>query len=236
MQPVMPQIDTIVMLMLENRSLDTVLGWLYHDQPPANVFPTGSSPAFDGIQAGASNSYKGTAYSPAAGTQAMPQPCRVPRWDPNEPFEHVRTQLFADGDGNMPANPWSTPAPMTGFAYDFHEFYISDTEVMGAYSVAELPVLYGLAQNFAVSDRWFAVGADADQRQPCLLDLWHVPRRRRQRDAGHLRRADGVQRHRLEQVVGRVLAVRRDRRWRSRRRPLLHRRHLPAHRPRGRGW
>ena len=156
MQPVMPQIDTIVMLMLENRSLDTVLGWLYHDQPPANVFPTGSSPAFDGIPAGASNSYKGTAYSPAAGTQAMPQPCRVPRWDPNEPFEHVRTQLFADGDGNMPANPWSTPAPMTGFAYDFHEFYISDTEVMGAYSVAELPVLYGLAQNFAVSDRWFA--------------------------------------------------------------------------------
>jgi phospholipase C len=32
---VLSQIDTIVMLMLENRSLDNVLGWLYQDKNPS---------------------------------------------------------------------------------------------------------------------------------------------------------------------------------------------------------
>lgn len=35
----MPQIETIVMLKLENRSLDTMLGWLYEDSKPAYVYP-----------------------------------------------------------------------------------------------------------------------------------------------------------------------------------------------------
>jgi phospholipase C len=159
MQPTMPQIETIVMLMLENRSLDTVLGWLYLGGAAQHAFPDTSSTLFDGIPAGASNAYKSTSYSPAQGTQAMHQPCRVPRWDPYEPFENVEVQLFADGYGNMPPDPWSQPAPMTGFAYDFHPWYavyVSTGEVMGAYTKAQLPVLYGLAENFAVSDRWFA--------------------------------------------------------------------------------
>ena len=150
------QIDTIVMLMLENRSLDNVLGWLYHEQLPQHVVPADSSPQFDGIPPNALNSYRTTAYSPARGTHAMAQPCRVPRWDPYEPFEHVQVQLFADAYGNMPANPWVTVPGMAGFVYDFNAFYTTDQEVMGAYGPDQLPVLYGLATNFAVSDRWFA--------------------------------------------------------------------------------
>jgi phospholipase C len=158
-QPVMPQIETVVMLMLENRSLDTVLGWLYADDEPqpANVYPPHSAAAFDGIRAGMSNRYESTTYEPQRGTAGMNQPCRVPRWDPNEPFEHVQRQLYEDGDGTMPSGPpWTLPAPMTGFAYDFDAWYTTNVEVMGAYDEAQLPVLYGLAQNFAVSDRWFA--------------------------------------------------------------------------------
>lgn len=153
---VMPQIETIVMLMLENRSLDTLLGWLYHDGQPQHVYPPDSDPRFDGIPPGAVNSYKTTPYSPADGTQGMKQPCRVPRWDPYEPFEHVRVQLFGDSYGRIPNDPWSKPAPMTGFVYDFDAWYVDNAEVMGAYSAQQLPVLYGLAESFAVSDRWFS--------------------------------------------------------------------------------
>lgn len=152
----MPQIDTIVMLMLENRSLDTMLGWLYQGVKPQHVYPLDSDARFNGIPPGAVNSYETTPYSPAGGTQGMKQPCRVPRWDPNEPFESVRVQLFGDSYGRVPDDPWSKPAPMTGFAYDYHAWYLDNAEVMGAYTAQQLPVLYGLAENFAVSDRWFS--------------------------------------------------------------------------------
>ena len=40
----MPQIDTIIVLMLENRSLDSMLGWLHGDGAPVRVVPEGSEP------------------------------------------------------------------------------------------------------------------------------------------------------------------------------------------------
>jgi phospholipase C len=154
--PVMPQIDTIVFLMLENRSLDNVLGWL---QTASNVtyYPAGSAQSFDGIPSGASNSYDGTPYAPAEGTTSSEQPCRVPAFDPYEPLEHVQVQLYADGNGTMPSGYfWAGTPPMTGFAYDYNTGpNCTPGEVMGAYSSAQLPVLYGLAQSYAVSDRWF---------------------------------------------------------------------------------
>ena len=45
---------------------------------------------------------------------------------------------------------------MSGFAFDYPENDAGLGDVMGAYTAAELPVLYGLAGNFAVSDRWFS--------------------------------------------------------------------------------
>ena len=50
--PVMQQIETVVFLMLENRSLDNVLGWLYDGGKPAVVYPKGSRESFDGIPLG----------------------------------------------------------------------------------------------------------------------------------------------------------------------------------------
>ncbi len=66
--PVMDQIETVVFLMLENRSLDNVLGWLYNGSAPAVVYPRGSSASFDGIPADAENSYRDNSYRPAKGT------------------------------------------------------------------------------------------------------------------------------------------------------------------------
>jgi phospholipase C len=155
--PVMPQIDTVVMMMFENRSLDTVLGWLYRDGRPNVVYPPGTPERYDGIPPDAANYHHSTRYQPALGTQGMPQPCRVPNLDPNEGLPNVKNQLYADAFGKLPdAEPWSRTPTMTGFAWDYDEFYSQNQEVMGAYTPEQLPVLSGLARNYAVSDRWFS--------------------------------------------------------------------------------
>jgi phospholipase C len=157
-EPAMPQIKTVVHLMLENRSFDTMLGWLYAKSKPQHVFPEDSEAGFLGIRPGDSNSYEGKSYTPAEGTSVYEEPCRVPNYDPHEPYKHVKVQMYADDDGKLQGTPWKDSPPMTGFAYDYHGLLFDkpEREVMGAYSAAELPVLYGLAENFAVSDRWFA--------------------------------------------------------------------------------
>ncbi len=155
----MPHINKIVMLMLENRSLDNVLGWLYHDEVLSvdRVCPRGSSRRFDGLSSTDVNDVDGTPYAPSQGTHGRRQPLRQPRWNPNEWFANVGNQMYHDGHGHDTVPRWSpaTP-PMTGFATDYDAVYDSPGEVMGAYSKDQLPVLYGLAESFAVSDRWFS--------------------------------------------------------------------------------
>lgn len=159
MTAAMPRIKKIVMLMLENRSLDNVLGWLYEheDLPLDRVFPAGSSTRFDGISNGDRNDVDRMPYRPAHGTHDRHQPMRQPRWNPNEWWENTGNQMYWDGYGHESVPRWSagTP-PMTGFARDYWAAYDSPGEVMGAYTREQLPVLYGLAEAYAVSDRWFS--------------------------------------------------------------------------------
>lgn len=152
------QIDTIVMLMLENRSLDTMLGWAHRDGLPINLWPTGSLPPyFDGIPATAVNNRYGWPWPPTRGLGHLgAQQWRSPRWDPYEGLRNVQIQMYGNGDGVVLDRNWGA-AKMHGFAVD----YPTDDEqavgeVMGAYTADELPVLYGLAESFAVSDRWFS--------------------------------------------------------------------------------
>lgn len=163
MSGVMPQIETVVMLMLENRSLDTVLGWLHDGRDDLHAVPVGSGTTFRGIRNGMSNeagpgplTYS---YEPARGTQGWPQPLRVPRADPGEFLRDLHRQMY--GDANDPATDlgWGDDAPMAGFAASYASpwrAWDQAGEVMGAYTGDQLPVLYGLAENFAVSDAWFA--------------------------------------------------------------------------------
>lgn len=173
--PVMTQIDTIVYIMMENRSFDSLLGWLYGNPSTAipNPLPAGSTSTFNGLTTDLSNSYRGTNEPVSYGTNPSPrthhtaafaEPMRVPRYDPKEPYWQttagytggVVNQLYADGDGNLPDDPWPSTPPMSGFAFDYAEAGDSPQEVMGAYTPGQLPILNGLALNFAVSDRWFS--------------------------------------------------------------------------------
>ena len=167
MTKVMPQIETVVMLMLENRSLDTVLGWLHNaptDQdghkPKVTFLPPGSDPRFNGIRAGMTNAKRhgdvSRTYPPAHGTQGFEQSLRTPRADPWEGMAHVQYQMYADENGPPTTLGWGPNAPMTGFAWDYPALWDRSGEVMGAYTAEQLPVLYGLAENFAVSDAWFS--------------------------------------------------------------------------------
>ena len=155
----LPQIDKIVVLMVENRSLDNVLGWLHPPGSNVTVLPAGSLPNhFDGIPPDAANEANGVWYRPRRGFAHLGQQrWRAPRWDPHEGIADVHVQLYGGSILDSFGGHWPPAAPMAGFAEDFPAGRADGVgEVMGAYTADELPVLYGLARQFAVSDRWFA--------------------------------------------------------------------------------
>ena len=124
MTDVLPNIKRIVLLMLENRSLDNVLGWLYSDQqnrathnipPPTN----GQSPTYDGLVAGKYKlpiSYGGETMHLDIVKGTCGNGLAVPSLDPWEEYEHVTNQLFGD------ATPYPQPTPTTGSPPDMQGF------------------------------------------------------------------------------------------------------------------
>ena len=162
------KIDHLVVLMLENRSLDNVLGWLYASQSPQHFVGADTTPVFQGLQTGSyTNKYKDRVIPVTRGTTGAtghtsvpPQPMRVPGFDPGEEYAHVNQQLFGSSTRPTTANPpLGTPAAMAGFAYDYDAFYETREQldqIMEAYTPAQLPILNGLAGAYAVSDAWHA--------------------------------------------------------------------------------
>jgi phospholipase C len=142
------QIEHIVVLMLENRSFDSMLGQLYP-----------KSPDFDGL-AGTEFNLDATGNpipvwnSPGSDRQTL----SIPDPDPGELFADINTQLFEA----TPA-PWPGKVPsMGGFAKN----YATQTDQVGGnyapknvmhyFTPEQVPVISRLARQFAVSDRWFA--------------------------------------------------------------------------------
>jgi phospholipase C len=157
----LPSIQHIVQLMLENRSFDHMLGFLYAGT--GNVSPTGQ--AFEGLTGSESNiDASGNAVTvyqidhTAAGAYFMPGA------DPGEGYANTNAQLF--GSGNPPSPPAATN---TGFATNFADAIAYDqrsgrsvqagtaaSDIMGIFPPAALPVLSGLAAGFAVCDHWYS--------------------------------------------------------------------------------
>jgi phospholipase C len=162
------KIDHVVVLMLENHSLDSLLGYLYEEGAPRSfIGKLGDPPAFDGVF--------GKELSNPGPPGAAPVPVGKAPWatqldmccpypDPGEElYPHVNTQLFGE------ASPGDTasPPPMSGFVIDYlaaiREQSLGDRPItvdeyrliMNCFTPAAMPVLNGLAKSFAVSDRWF---------------------------------------------------------------------------------
>jgi phospholipase C len=155
-------IDHIVVLMLENRSFDHMLGFLYADK--GNISPTGQ--AFDGLTGDETNpDAKGRAVPVFPITPSMKNAYFMPGADPGEGYSATNQQLF--GNVVAPTPPVATNAGfITDFAYTLgwqaKEKGWSilpgtvPANIMGIYTPSMLPILSGLARGYAVCDQWFA--------------------------------------------------------------------------------
>jgi phospholipase C len=178
-----PDIKNIIVVMLENRSYDNVLGWLYNpsNQPPYKEAPamqsnlnglkgdeTNPSPVQGGDpiqvlnQTSTTDGNTGTVY---AGTT-------IPIFDPGEPFGDMAQQIV--GTTSVPSeNPYNTDTwppdsntLMQGFTLNYAQITgpldiekvppANYPDVMNYLTPAQVPVTAWLAQHFAVCDQWFA--------------------------------------------------------------------------------
>jgi phospholipase C len=142
-------IKHFVVLMLENRSFDSVLGRLYSGRAD-----------FDGLTGDESNVWHqpgGDTPIPVWSSAALTDAARhIPDPDPGESFADIHMQIHGIATIPGPGGP-----TMGGFVDNYmrqpNPSPAADPRaVMHYFENAQLPVLSGLARAFAVSDRWFA--------------------------------------------------------------------------------
>ncbi|WBX77729.1 hypothetical protein PG911_05575 [Tenacibaculum ovolyticum] len=181
----------VVVLMLENRSFDNLLGFLYKDGIPEGK-------KFEGLQG---KTISNPIPKRAEGTEknkvievSKAENYHQPYPDPGEEYQHVNTQLYnyisPENIGisaskmkppyNIPKITPSTPS-MNGFVND----YINTLEALPGYKTTEeeyrkimqcfipdkIPVLTTLAKEFAVFDHWFC---SVPSQTWCNRSFWHA--------------------------------------------------------------
>jgi phospholipase C len=158
----LPTIKHIVQLMMENRSFDQMLGFLYEDN--GNRSPTDQP--FEGLTGNESNSDDaGREVKVFKITRDSKHPYLMPGADPGEGFFNTNFQLFSTDDpspGQQPTNDGFVKNFRSSIASDQAKHYqdsLPDTvesDIMGMYPPEMLPIMSGLAKGFAVCDHWFA--------------------------------------------------------------------------------
>src|SRR6267154_1369607 len=166
--------EHVVVLMLENRSFDNILGYLYQNGVPsgkkfegvANKVPPLTNPDKDGNPVPVS---VGTAFN-------QPYP------DPGEEYDHITAQIFG--------TPMAAFTPqMNGFVEDYYNTLealenlpspkkdwpgspaTQSAAIMNCFAPASLPVLSKLATEFAVFDHWFCA---VPSQTWCNRAFWHA--------------------------------------------------------------
>ena len=141
-------IEHVVVLMLENRSFDSMLGRLYP-----------KSEAFDGLSGEETNPDKDGNPVGVWNISDMDRPSMaIPDPDPGELWTDINEQLFGSKLVSSPA-----PVPnMKGFVKNYQsqtdkpaDAYVPRS-VMHYFLPEQVPVISRLARQFAVSDRWHA--------------------------------------------------------------------------------
>jgi phospholipase C len=157
-------IQHIVVLMLENRSFDHMLGFLYSGS--GNVSPAGQP--YDGLSGSESNPVSSGPPFPVFKIEpTTPNAYFMPGADPGEGYMATNDQLF--GSESAPANSSLVPSN-DGFIKDFTYTLgwqsreggwsilpgTTGQDIMGCFAPETLPVLSGLASGYAVCDQWFS--------------------------------------------------------------------------------
>ncbi|HLF25519.1 MAG TPA: alkaline phosphatase family protein [Anaerolineae bacterium] len=180
------RIKHILVLMLENRSFDNLLGWLYAKEAPPR------DQEFDGLRDDLWNPLdnidsdgvpfvekvyvrrNGAAPKGRSSKRAWhEQPdYTLPNPDPGEGYQDTNYQLFqkyAIAHGAWPQRPYADSVAPTnmGFVDNYRDAMLYATlifgekptdprEIMTCYTPEQTPVLSRLAREFAVCDQWFA--------------------------------------------------------------------------------
>lgn len=146
-------IEHMVLVMLENRSFDQMLGFLYP-----------KSDNFDGLDGTESNlDANGNEVNVFKITPGMQHAYYYPLANPAEGYVATNDQLF--GSDTPPASGEAlNDGFVTSFAKDLQQLGSRESElegaapasIMGMYAPETVPVLSGLARGFSVCDGWFA--------------------------------------------------------------------------------
>ncbi|HEY6814584.1 MAG TPA: alkaline phosphatase family protein [Croceibacterium sp.] len=188
---VLDTFDHVVVLMLENRSFDNLLGFIYPNGVPSPA-PAGTS--FEGASLAMSNPVPQSAVNqPPDGSGKVfvttTTDYHQPYPDPGEEYYHVNVQLFDQPDGgdcppyNLPPAPLP-PAGMQGFVTDYVEklgetvskpagppTFAQYSQIMQCFDPSAVPVLSTLAQEFAVFDHWYCA---VPSQTWCNRAFWHA--------------------------------------------------------------
>ncbi len=175
-------IKNIIVVMLENRSYDNMLGWLYNpnNQPPYNQAPpdqlnlnglTGDESNPDPNSPGKTITVANqTTQTTDPNTGLKYPPSTIPIFDPGEPFNDMAQQIY--GLSSLPtSNPYDDYPPATadamqGFTLNYaglHDLFghpivpaANIPDIMNYFTPAQLPITSWLANHYAVCDQWFA--------------------------------------------------------------------------------
>ncbi|KZV18312.1 hypothetical protein F511_30956 [Dorcoceras hygrometricum] len=132
-------IKTFVVLVMENRSFDHILGWLKK-----------SRPEIDGLTGAEFN--RVNASDPDSRPVHVTDNAVFINSDPGHSIQAIREQIFGRNDSS------ENPAPMNGFVQQAESMGVvgMSKTVMSGFKPERLPVYTELANEFAVLDRWFA--------------------------------------------------------------------------------
>ncbi|MFT4925457.1 MAG: phospholipase C [Phenylobacterium sp.] len=185
--------EHVVVLMLENRSFDNLLGYLYEDGVPQGKSFAGlqNSSCANPVPERANGYKKGLEIEPhEAADYHQPFP------DPGEGYQHVNTQLYnfinpdnVGVDAAAMKPPYNIPEnapvpPMNGFVNDYVNTlagmkdanykdpdYSQYSVIMQCFKPAQVPVLTTLAREFAVFDHWHCA---VPSQTWCNRAFWHA--------------------------------------------------------------
>ncbi|KAK9128987.1 hypothetical protein Syun_017784 [Stephania yunnanensis] len=139
-------ITTIVVLVMENRSFDHMIGWM-----------KGSNPQLNGVDGSESNPVNTTDHS--SPLVYFQNHSHYVDPDPGHSFQAIRAQVFGTPTATTgPGTPPGLPPLMNGFAQQaVAEGGTNLSEaVMNGFPPSAVPVYRALVEEFAVCDRWFA--------------------------------------------------------------------------------
>lgn len=143
------RIKHVVFYMLESRSFDSVLGWLYETGNDGIHF-VGSDRPFDGASDAHYNEADGRRFPQTkynGGNPTADHTLNVPAVDAFHGYADSLMQLF---DGSRPGYAGREMPNMGGFVRN-----TVNPEVMDALTPAQLGIVNGLARAYGVSDEWF---------------------------------------------------------------------------------